>query len=48
MEIQVKIDRNKIEGIFKIKVGVKDMNNPFFPSHFLCVVCGWPGIFIVY
>ena len=23
--------------------GVKNMDNPFFPSHFLCLLCGWPG-----
>ena len=24
------------------------MNNMFFPSHFLCIICGWPGSGIIF
>lgn len=33
--IEFKIDRSKIEGV--------EMDNVFFPSHFLGLICGWPG-----
>lgn len=36
MDIKFNIDRSKLEG-------VQDMGNPFFPSHFLGLICGWPG-----
>jgi hypothetical protein len=33
--IDFKIDRSKIEGV--------KMDNIYFPSHFLGLICGWPG-----
>jgi ABC-type Mn2+/Zn2+ transport system ATPase subunit len=35
-KIEFKIDRSRIEG-------VQNMDNEFFPGHFLALICGWPG-----
>jgi type IV secretory pathway VirB4 component len=35
-KIYFNIDRSKIEGI-------QDLENEYFPSHFLGLICGWPG-----
>jgi len=33
--IEFKIDRSRTEGVI--------MDNIYFPSHFLGLICGWPG-----